>query len=180
MCTSTSLLHVFLLTISTHTHIHTRYARVVEILSAQGVLAATACIAPALRRQHLVVHRAQLQTQPRPCVKVRLGRNRAAAGARVAALRNVLRERRRAGNRRLVDLRVLPDIIDRAITLDGADLGALSGTLAVGGVLCDVVLDKRVARPAVDGDEDGAARAGSGAVKRDVAMLLAMGKARKR
>jgi len=47
---------------------------------------------------------------------------------------------------------MLVDLVRAAVALDGAELLALGGALAVRGVLLDVVLDERVACPAVDGD----------------------------
>jgi hypothetical protein len=99
---------------------------------------------------------AELQAVGGPSVEVALGGDGSAAGTLVDTVGDVLGEGGGADDGRLVDLGVLPDVVGRAIAGDGADLGALSGTSTVGGVLLDVVLDKRVLSPAVDRDEDGA------------------------
>jgi hypothetical protein len=86
---------------------------------------------------------------------------------------DVLVEGRRALDGRLVVLGVLPDGVGLAIGLEGALVGGLGGTLAVAGVLLDVVLNERVGRPAVESDEDGAAVGlGLTAVGEDTARTL--------
>lgn len=66
------------------------------------------------------------------------------------SIANVLPERGCAGDRWLVDLLVLPDVVDGAVAGDGANLLALCGARAVAGVFLDVVLDQWVRGPAVD------------------------------
>lgn len=101
-----------------------------------------------------------------------LGCDAAAAGPRGAPLRNVLRKGRRALNRRLVHLRVLPDVVHRPVALHRADLGALRRALAVRRVLGNVVLHERVARPAVHRDQHRARRPRRRAVKRNGSAVL--------
>lgn len=94
--------------------------------------------------------RSQIQTSGLPGSKVVGHRNGPTAGPLVDAVRNVLPESRRASNRRLVGLLVLPDLVRASVGLEGAEILALGRSLAVGGVLLDVVLDQGVACPAVD------------------------------
>src|SRR5262249_14435582 len=82
--------------------------------------------------------------------------DRAAAGRR-GTDRQVLLEGRRALDRGLIDLLVLIDVVRPTVTAHRALEGAGGGRGAVV-VLHDVVLDQRVGRPAVQGDQRGAAR----------------------
>lgn len=100
-----------------------------------------------------------------------LGRDGAAAGPRALAVRDVLPEGGRAGDGRLVDLLVLPDVVRGAVANHGADLGALGRARAVVGVLLDVVLDQGVRRPPIDGHEDGSSGGAGGAAEGDVPAL---------
>lgn len=110
----------------------------------------------------------QIQAGLFPRVEVVLNRDGAAAGARSSPVRDVLGKGLGAGDGRLVDLGVLPDVIGGSIALQGPDLGALCRALVVRRVLLDIVLDERVPCPAVDGHEHGAASARGGAVEGDV------------
>lgn len=74
----------------------------------------------------------------------------------------------------LVHLLVLPDIVDGAVTSNGADLCALSTAGAVGGVLLNVVFNERVCSPAVDGDENGSSGGGGRSIKGDVACCTSL------
>jgi hypothetical protein len=123
-----------------------------DLGASDGVLGVTAGVTPALGGESLVVVGAELHAVGGPGVEVALGG-----------------EGGRADDGRLVDLGVLPDVVGGAVAGDGADLGALSGSSTVGGVLLDVVLDKRVLGPAVDGDEDGTGLGLGGAGEVDLA-----------
>lgn len=140
-----------------------------QYLTRDCVLGISTSTSPALGRKDLVVHAAaEVQARLGPGVKVALGVDGAAAGPRAAAVRDVLPERGGAGNGRLVDLLVLPDVVGGPVAIHGADLGALSRARAVVGVLLDVVLDQGVRRPPVDGNEDGARGGACGAAEGDV------------
>jgi len=118
-----------------------------------SILRIPPCVPPPLRRQHLIVMlRPQLQPRLLPRRKVVRHRNRPAARALINPVGDILPEGLRARNRRLADLLMLVDLVRAPVALDGAELLALGGALAVRGVLLDVVLDERVACPAVDGD----------------------------
>lgn len=112
---------------------------------------------------------AEIHAVGSPGVKVALGGDGAAAGTLVHAVGDVLGEGCRADDGRLVDLCVLPDVVGRAVAGDGADLGTLSGTGAIGGVLLNVVLDERVLGPTVHGDQDSTSLGLCGAGKVDLA-----------
>lgn len=75
---------------------------------------------------------------------------------------DVLPERARALDGRLVHLLVLPDVVDRAVASNSANFLSLSGTGAIAGVFLDVVFDQRVGRPAVDRDKNSSSTGGSG------------------
>lgn len=111
----------------------------------------------------------QVHAELGPSVEVALGGNSAAAGPLVNTVADVLGEGGSSLDRRLVDLGVLPDVVDRAVASHLAHLGALGGTGAVGGVLLDVVLDQGTGGPAVDGDKDGSCRGGGGTLEVDLA-----------
>ena len=139
-------------------------------LTANSVLGASSSVAPALGGESLVVVLAEVQAELSPSVKVALGGDGAAAGPLVLPVGDVLPEGALALDAGLVDLLVLPDVVDAAVARDAADLLALGAARTVAGVLLDVVLDERVGGPAVDGDED---RAGGGlglALELDVAV----------
>lgn len=114
--------------------------------------------------------RAQIQSRLLPRRKVVGERDRASAGPLVHAVGDVLPEGGGARDGGLVDLLVLPDLVGAAVGLEGAQLLALGRPGAVGGVLLYVVLDQRVAGPAVDGDQDRAAGLLRAAGEGDVAM----------
>ena len=101
-----------------------------------------------------------------------LGGDGAAAGPLVLAVGDVLGEGGGANNGRLVDLGVLPDVVDGAVAGDRTHLCALGRAGAVAGVLLDVVLDEGVGAPAVDGDEDGAGLGLSGALEADGPVMV--------
>jgi hypothetical protein len=103
----------------------------------------------------LVVEGAEVEAVALPRVEV-VARGDGAAGALALAHADVLPERLRARDRRLVDLLVLVDVVARAVRGDRANEGTTRAGPSV--VLLDVVLDERVRRPAVDG-ERAAARA---------------------
>jgi len=86
---------------------------------------------------------------------VAAGSDGSAARPLVLPVADVLPERARALDGRLVHLLVLPDVVDRAVASNGANLLSLSGTSAIAGVFLDVVFDQGISRPAVDGDENG-------------------------
>lgn len=104
-----------------------------------------------------------------PGIEVALGGNSAAAGPLVNTVGDVLGEGGGALDGRLVDLGVLPDVVDGAIAGDLAHLGALGGTSTVVGVLLDVVLNQGAGGPSVDGDEHGAGLGLGGALEVDLA-----------
>lgn len=124
--------------------------KMVNSRASNGVLGVAASTAPALSREGLVIVGAQVHAVACPCVEVALGGYSAAAGPLALPVADVLSEGGCADNRGLVDLGVLPDVIDGAIASNGADFGALSGSGAVAGIFLDVVLNKRVLSPAVD------------------------------
>jgi hypothetical protein len=94
-----------------------------------------------------------------PGVEVARCSDSAATRTLVNAVADVLGEGAGSLDGGLVDLGVLPDVVDGAVAGDLAHLGALGRARAVGCVLLDVVLDEGVRGPSVDGYED---RAGSG------------------
>jgi len=111
----------------------------------------------------------QVHAELGPSVEVALGGNSAAAGPLVNTVADVLGEGGSSLDGRLVDLGVLPDVVDGAVASHLAHLGALGGTGAVGGVLLDVVLDQGTGSPSVDGDKDGSCRGGGGTLEVDLA-----------
>lgn len=139
-----------------------------DLRAGNGVLGVTAGVAPALGGEGLVVVLAKVHAELGPGVEVALGGDGSAAGTLVDTVGDVLGEGGGADDRRLVHLGVLPDVVAGAIAGDGADLLALSGARTVGGVLLDVVLDKRVGGPAVGGDKDGASSGRGGALEVDL------------
>jgi hypothetical protein len=137
--------------------------------AADGVLGVTAGVAPALGGEGLVVVLTKVHAELLPCVEVARGGDGSRAGALALPVADVLGEGGGADNGRLVHLGVLPDVVDGAVAGDGAHLLALSGSSAVAGVLLDVVLDKRVLGPSVDGDKDSAGVSGGGTLEVDLA-----------
>jgi hypothetical protein len=138
--------------------------------SADGVLGAAASIAPAFGREGLVVVLSQVHAELGPCIKVALGGDGTAAGSLLLPVADVLPEGGRALDRGLVDLLVLPDVVNGTVASDGADLLALSGAGTVAGEFLDVVLDQRVGGPAVDGDENGTRVGLGGTIELDVSV----------
>jgi hypothetical protein len=104
-----------------------------------------------------------------PGVEVARSGDSTAASALVDAVADVLGEGGGTLDRGLVDLGVLPDVVDGAVAGDLAHLGALSRAGAVGGVLLDVVLNEGVGGPSVDGDENRASSGLGGAREVDLA-----------
>jgi hypothetical protein len=133
-----------------------------------GVLGVTASVAPPLGGESLVVVLSEVHAVALPGVEVALGGDGTAAGPLVHTVADVLDEGGGTDDGGLVDLGVLPDVVDGAVTGDLAHLRALSGASAVAGVLLNVVLNKRVLGPSVDGDEDRAGRGGGGAGELDL------------
>lgn len=95
-----------------------------------------------------------------------------AAGPLVLTVADVLPEGAGSLDGGLVDLLVLPDVVDRAVAGDGADLLALSGASAVAGVLLNVVLDQWVGSPTVNRNEDGTRASGGGSLEVDLPVAL--------
>jgi hypothetical protein len=122
------------------------------LTAGDGVLGVAASVAPALGGESLVVVLAQVHAKLLPGVEVALGGDGAAAGPLALPVADVLGEGGSADDGRLVDLGVLPDVVDGAVAGDSAHLLSLSRARAVAGVLLDVVLDQGVLGPAVDGD----------------------------
>jgi hypothetical protein len=122
------------------------------LTAGDGVLGVTASVAPALGGESLVVVLTQVHAELLPGVEVARSGDAAAAGPLALPVADVLGECGSTDNRRLVNLGVLPDVVDGAVAGDGAHLLALSGARAVAGVLLDIVLNQGVLGPAVDGD----------------------------
>lgn len=99
---------------------------------------------------------AQVEASLLPGLKVVGHGDGSASGPLIDAVGDVLPESGGALNGRLVHLLVLPDLVRASVALEGAQLLALGGSLAVGCVFLHVVLDEGVPRPPVDRDEDGA------------------------
>lgn len=112
--------------------------------------------------------RAQVQAGLGPRGKVVGHGDGTAAGPFVDAVGDVLPEGGRARDGRLVDLLVLPDLVRAAVALEGAQLLALRRPGPVGGPLLDIILDERVAGPAVHGDQDRARGLRGAALEGDV------------
>lgn len=98
---------------------------------ADSVLRAATGIAPSLSRQGLVIVGSQVKTELLPSVEVAAGGDGAAAGPLGLAVGDVLPEGGSALDGGLVDLLVLPNVIDGAVAGDGADLLALRAAGAV-------------------------------------------------
>ncbi len=99
------------------------------------VLRAATSISPPFGRQRLVVVAAQLQSHLIPGSKVVGNSDGAALRSLGNAVGDVLRERCGAGNRRLVDLGMLPDLVRRSVALQSSHLLPLRATFPVAGVL---------------------------------------------
>lgn len=132
-----------------------------------GILRVTTRIAPSLRRESLIVVRSKFHTQLSPSIEVVLGSHSPASRTLVLTDRNVLPEGRRTLDRGLVDLLVLPDVVVGAVAVYGSNFLPLCGALAIA-VLLNIVLNERVGRPAVDGDENRAGGGRSGTREIDV------------
>jgi len=126
-----------------------------HLRAGNGVLRLAAGIAPALGRQSLVAVGTQVQAKILPGVEMALRSNGSASWALVAAVADVLPESCGPGDGRLVDLLVLPDVVDGAVTGHAADLLALSRAGSVAGVFLDVVLNQRTGGPTVHGNKNG-------------------------
>lgn len=113
----------------------------------------------------------QVHAELLPGVEVARGGDGSAAGTLLLPVADVLPEGAGSLDGRLVDLLVLPDVVNGAVAGDGAHLLALRAAGAVGGVLLDVVLDQGVGGPAVDGDEDSAGLGGGGTLEVDLAKV---------
>lgn len=105
----------------------------------------------ALGGEDLVVVGAELQAVLLPGIKVRLDVD-GAADALLLADGPELREGRRAVDGGLVDARGLEDVVVAAVRGDGALLGCGRCRVVAAVGLDDVVLDERVASPAVERD----------------------------
>jgi len=146
----------------------TCFAVALRLRAGDGVLGLASSIAPALGRESLVVVLAKVKAKLLPGIEVARGGDGSAAGTLALPVANVLPEGAGTLNGGLVDLLVLPDVVDGAVASDSADLLALGRTGAVVGVLLDVVLDQGVGGPAIDGDEDGTSLGGGGALEVDL------------
>jgi hypothetical protein len=147
--------------------------------SSDGVLGLAASVTPALGAESLVVVLTKLHAVRGPRVEVAAGGNGAAPGALVHTVGDVLVEGRGTLDGGLVDLGVLPDVVDRAVAGDLAHLGALSRASAVAGVLLDVVLNKRVGGPSVDGNEDCSGSGGGRAREVDLSVRVSAAELRR-
>lgn len=117
------------------------YLLIIPLLTSDGVLRVTSSTSPALSGNGLVIHRAQVHAELGPRSEVVGGGHGSAAGALVGAHRDVLpKGAGGAGNGRLVDLLVLPNIVGGPVAGERADLLALGSALSVA-VLLNVVLD---------------------------------------
>jgi len=141
-----------------------------RLRAGDGVIGVAGGVAPALSGQGLVVVLAEVETELGPGVEVARSGHGTAAGALVLAVADELREGRGTLDGRLVNLGVLPDVVDGAVAGDGAHLLPLSRASAVAGVLLNVVLNERVGGPSVDGDKDRAGGGGGGTAEVDVAV----------
>ena len=104
-----------------------------------------------LRSQNLVVKRVRLSTILAPRIEVVPSINRATTALR-GADREPLSESRSTGNGRLVDTLRGVNVVSTAVGAESAfELGAAAGVVGAV-VLHDVVLDQRVAEPAVEGE----------------------------
>lgn len=139
-----------------------------NLRAGDGVLGLAAGVAPALGGESLVVVGTKLHAELGPGVEVARGGDGAAAGPLVHTVADVLGEGGGTNNGRLVNLGVLPDVVARSIASDRAHLLALSRSRAVGGVLLDVVLNKGVGGPSVDGNEDSAGPGLGGTLELDL------------
>lgn len=121
-----------------------------HLRTANGVIGVACSSAPTFCGKDLVIKGTQGQARCLPGIKVARGGDRAASRAGSASVGDELVEGGGASNRGLIDLLVLVDVVDRAVAGHSALEGALCRTLAVTGVLLDVVLDEWVASPSVD------------------------------
>ena len=110
--------------------------------------------------------RAEVHTVRSPGAEV-VGSGDGTAGALVLANGPVLIESGGANDRRLVDLRVLVDIIVRTVTGQGAHMGHAVARVVASEVLQNVILNQRASSPAIDG-EIGISVGGESAGERDV------------
>lgn len=148
-----------------------RSAKRAQSSAADGVVGIASSTAPAFGRKYLVVIRSQVQTGRLPSIEVARGRDGTASRAGSASVGDVLVEGGGASDRWLVDLLVLVDIVDRSIAGHCALEGTLGRTLAVTGVLLDVVLNEWVASPSVDTGEDCSSGVSGATVEGDFPIL---------
>ena len=104
-----------------------------------------------LNSKNLVIERSKLQANIAPSVEVSTGVDRA-AGTLVAADRPVLLESAGTLNGGSVGAGAGVDVVDGAVDVDLSLLGGARRGVVGSKVLDDVVLDQRVAGPAVDGE----------------------------
>lgn len=103
------------------------------------------------RRHNLVIKAPQVQPDRRPRIEVVLRRNRP-AHALSLAYRPVLLEGLGTVNRRCIGARADIDVVGATIGRDGALQRAARAGIVGAVRLDDIVLDERVARPAVDSE----------------------------
>lgn len=103
-----------------------------------------------LGRHNLVIEATHVHAKRSPSFEV-VGSGHGTAGSLVLANGPVLVECRRAGDRGLVHLLVLVDIIHRAITGDSTLVGHGRAWVVGAVIFQDVVLDEWASSPAVDG-----------------------------
>jgi hypothetical protein len=127
--------------------------------------------APAFHSNDLVVQRPQVHPVRRPRFEVVLDGD-GAAGSRGVPHGDVLVEGRCAHDGRLVDTLVLIDRVGPSIARD-RPLHLAKGGRAVG-VLYDVVLNKGVGGPAIDGEEAGSARGRERTTKANGAAMVSV------
>jgi hypothetical protein len=120
------------------------------LTAGDSVLGVAASVAPTLSGEGLVVVLTQVHAELLPGVEVALSGDGTAAGPLALPVADVLGEGGLAHNGRLVDLGVLPDVVDGAVAGNSTHLLALSRARSVAGVLLDIVLHQGALSPAVD------------------------------
>lgn len=109
---------------------------------------------PSFHSNNLIIHSAQIHPQRSPRIEMVRNSDRTTRPLGVPD-RDVLLKCCRTDDGRLVDARVLPDRVARSVAGDAAFHRAAGGEAEV--VFYDVVLDKGVGAPAVDGEQANAA-----------------------